>query len=173
MRTMERGNAHRLALLPARKLGPLCQGRPGSRISRKATGPRGLYGRACGVCASCKAVESSQSASNFRRSLTTPRTKFSAVSPRGYSEGIVVDDAFYCGYPRAGPAGTAPCFAPAFPPTRPCITGKVARDKKWARRARWLGHMGLKVRPRARRAHVLFTTSPNKTAERSIGADEV
>src|SRR5262249_4074313 len=71
--------------------------------------------------------------------------------------------------------GARRCSARALPRTRRCVSGRLAKDRRWEFVGLGgLGHMGLKF-AKAFGAHVaLFTTSPKKSADAvRLGADEV
>jgi alcohol dehydrogenase (NADP+) len=98
------------------------------------------------------------------------------VTYGGYSESIVVDEAFVLRVPdKLDPAGAAPLLCAGITTYSPLRHWKIGKgDKVGIVGLGGLGHMGLKF-AHAFGAHVvLFTTSPNKTADAvRLGADEV
>ncbi|MCW5557409.1 MAG: NAD(P)-dependent alcohol dehydrogenase [Verrucomicrobiae bacterium] len=94
----------------------------------------------------------------------------------GYSDGIVVDEAFVLRVPEnLDPAGAAPLLCAGITTYSPLRRGGVGPGKKVGIVGLGgLGHMGLKF-AHAFGAHtVLFTTSPGKADDaRRLGADEV
>src|SRR6185295_10791765 len=98
------------------------------------------------------------------------------VTYGGYSERIVVDEAYVLRVPQGlDLAGTAPLLCAGITTYSPLRHWKVGKGQKvGVVGLGGLGHMGVKF-AHAFGAHVvLFTTSPNKTADaRRLGADEV
>jgi alcohol dehydrogenase (NADP+) len=130
----------------------------------------------CGVCASCKAGEE-QYCEQFPTLTYNSEDKIlGGVTFGGYSESIVVDEAFVLRVPKGlDPAGTAPLLCAGITTYSPLHHWKVSKGQKVGIVGLGgLGHMGLKF-AHALGAHtVLFTTSPNKTADaKRLGADEV
>jgi uncharacterized zinc-type alcohol dehydrogenase-like protein len=130
----------------------------------------------CGVCASCKAGEE-QYCEQFPTLTYNSEDKIlGGVTFGGYSDSIVVDEAFVLRVPKGlDPAGTAPLLCAGITTYSPLHHWKVSKGQKVGIVGLGgLGHMGLKF-AHALGAHtVLFTTSPNKTADaKRLGADEV
>lgn len=130
----------------------------------------------CGVCASCKAGEE-QYCEQFPTLTYNSEDKIlGGVTFGGYSDSIVVDQAFVLRVPKGlDPAGTAPLLCAGITTYSPLHHWKVSKGQKVGIVGLGgLGHMGLKF-AHALGAHtVLFTTSPNKTADaKRLGADEV
>ena len=130
----------------------------------------------CGVCASCKAGEE-QYCEQFPTLTYNSEDKIlGGVTFGGYSDSIVVDEAFVLRVPKGlDPAGTAPLLCAGITTYSPLQHWKVSKGQKVGIVGLGgLGHMGLKF-AHALGAHtVLFTTSPNKTADaKRLGADEV
>src|SRR5260221_8055094 len=98
------------------------------------------------------------------------------VTYGGYSDSIVVDEAFVLRVPeKLDPAATAPLLCAGVTTDSPLRHWNVRKGQKVGIVGLGgLGHMGLKF-AHAFGAHtVLFTTSPNKTADAlRLGADEV
>jgi len=130
----------------------------------------------CRVCASCKAGEE-QYCEQFPTLTYNSEDKIlGGVTFGGYSESMVVDEAFVLRVPKGlDPAGTAPLLCAGITTYSPLHHWKVSKGQKVGIVGLGgLGHMGLKF-AHALGAHtVLFTTSPNKTADaKRLGADEV
>jgi len=98
------------------------------------------------------------------------------VTYGGYSDGIVVDEAFVLRVPKQlDPAATAPLLCAGITTYSPLRHWNVKKGQKVGIVGLGgLGHMGVKF-ANAFGAHVvLFTTSPNKTADaKRLGAHEV
>jgi alcohol dehydrogenase (NADP+) len=130
----------------------------------------------CGVCASCRAGEE-QYCEQFPTLTYNAEDKIlGGVTYGGYSESIVVDEAFVLRVSnKLNPAGVAPLLCAGITTYSPLRHWKVAKGQKVGIVGLGgLGHMGVKF-AHAFGAHVvLFTTSPNKSADaRRLGADEV
>jgi uncharacterized zinc-type alcohol dehydrogenase-like protein len=130
----------------------------------------------CRVCASCRAGEE-QYCENFLTLTYNGEDKIlGGVTYGGYSESIVVDEAYVLRVSKQlDPAGAAPLLCAGITTYSPLRHWKVGKGQKVGIVGLGgLGHMGVKF-AHAFGAHVvLFTTSPNKTADaRRLGADEV
>jgi uncharacterized zinc-type alcohol dehydrogenase-like protein len=130
----------------------------------------------CGVCASCRAGEE-QYCEQFPTLTYNAEDKiFGGVTYGGYSESIVVDEAFVLRVSnKLNSAGVAPLLCAGITTYSPLRHWKVAKGQKVGIVGLGgLGHMGVKF-AHAFGAHVvLFTTSPNKMADAfRLGADEV
>jgi len=130
----------------------------------------------CGVCASCKDGEE-QYCVQFPTFTYNGEDKIlGGVTYGGYSESIVVDEAFVLRVPKGlDLAGTAPLLCAGITTFSPIRHWKVGKGQKVGIVGLGgLGHMGLKF-AHALGAHtVLFTTSPGKAADaKRLGADEV
>ena len=130
----------------------------------------------CRVCASCRAGEE-QYCENFMTLTYNGEDKIlGGVTYGGYSESIVVDEAYVLRVSKQlDPAGAAPLLCAGITTYSPLRHWKVGKGQKVGIVGLGgLGHMGVKF-AHAFGAHVvLFTTSPNKTADaRRLGADEV
>jgi alcohol dehydrogenase (NADP+) len=130
----------------------------------------------CRVCASCRAGEE-QYCENFMTLTYNGEDKIlGGVTYGGYSDSIVVDEAYVLRVSKQlDPAGAAPLLCAGITTYSPLRHWKVGKGQKVGIVGLGgLGHMGVKF-AHAFGAHVvLFTTSPNKTADaRRLGADEV
>ncbi len=130
----------------------------------------------CHTCASCRAGEE-QYCENFPTFTYNGEDKIlGGVTYGGYSDGIVVDEAFVLRVSnKLDPAGTAPLLCAGITTYSPLRHWNVGKGQKVGIVGLGgLGHMGVKF-AHAFGAHVvLFTTSPNKTADAvRLGADEV
>src|SRR5258708_25066344 len=130
----------------------------------------------CGVCASCKAGEE-QYCEQFPTLTYNSEDKIlGGVTFGGYSERIVVDEAFVLRVPKGlYPAGTAPLLCAGITTYSPLHHWKVSKGQKVGIVGLGrLGHMRLKCAHALAPPTVLFTTSPNKTADaKRLDADEV
>lgn len=130
----------------------------------------------CGVCENCReGLE--QYCIQFPILTYNGEDKvLGGVTYGGYSESIVVDEAFALRVSdRLDPAATAPLLCAGITTYSPLRHWKVGKGQKvGVVGLGGLGHMALKF-GHAFGAHVvLFTTSPNKTADAlRLGADEV
>jgi uncharacterized zinc-type alcohol dehydrogenase-like protein len=130
----------------------------------------------CRVCSNCRAGEE-QYCENFMTLTYNGEDKIlGGVTYGGYSDSIVVDEAYVLRVPNGlDPAGTAPLLCAGITTYSPMRHWKVGKGQKvGVVGLGGLGHMGVKF-AHAFGAHVvLFTTSPNKTADAlRLGADEV
>jgi alcohol dehydrogenase (NADP+) len=130
----------------------------------------------CRKCSSCLAGEE-QYCENFATLTYNSEDKhLGGVTYGGYSESIVVDQAFVLRVPnKLDPAGTAPLLCAGITTYSPLRHWKVGKGQRVGIVGLGgLGHMGLKF-AKAFGAHVaLFTTSAHKTADAvRLGADEV
>ena len=130
----------------------------------------------CRVCASCLAGEE-QYCEKFPTLTYNAEDKIlGGVTYGGYSDSIVVDEAYVLRVSdKLDPAGTAPLLCAGITTYSPLRHWKVSKGQKVGIVGLGgLGHMGVKF-AHAFGAHVvLFTTSPNKTADAlRLGADEV
>jgi uncharacterized zinc-type alcohol dehydrogenase-like protein len=130
----------------------------------------------CRVCANCRAGEE-QYCDNFLTLTYNGQDKIlGGVTYGGYSQSIVVDEAYVLRVSnKLDPAGTAPLLCAGITTFSPLRHWKVGKGQKVGIVGLGgLGHMAVKF-AHAFGAHVvLFTTSPNKTADAlRLGADEV
>lgn len=130
----------------------------------------------CRQCASCKAGEEQYCEVGLTLTYNGEDKILGGVTYGGYSESIVVDEAYVLRVPnKLDPAGTAPLLCAGITTYSPLRHWKVGKGQKVGIVGLGgLGHMGLKF-AHAFGAHtVLFTTSANKTEDaRRLGADEV
>src|SRR3984885_5927016 len=130
----------------------------------------------CRQCANCLAGEE-QYCENFMTLTYNGEDKIlGGVTYGGYSDSIVVDEKYVLRVPNGlNPAGAAPLLCAGITTYSPLRHWNVKKGQKVGIVGLGgLGHMGLKF-AKAFGAHaVLFTTSPNKTADAvRLGADEV
>jgi alcohol dehydrogenase (NADP+) len=130
----------------------------------------------CRICSSCLAGEE-QYCENFATFTYNGEDKIlGGVTYGGYSDGIVVDEAYVLRVPeKLDPASAAPLLCAGITTYSPLRHWKVGKGQKVGIVGLGgLGHMGVKF-AHAFGAHVvLFTTSPGKTADAlRLGADEV
>jgi uncharacterized zinc-type alcohol dehydrogenase-like protein len=130
----------------------------------------------CRVCASCLAGEE-QYCENFATLTYNGEDKIlGGVTYGGYSDSIVVDEAYALRVSnKLDPAGAAPLLCAGITTYSPLRHWKVGKGQKVGIVGLGgLGHMGVKF-AHALGAHVvLFTTSANKTADAlRLGAEEV
>src|SRR5882757_1873954 len=130
----------------------------------------------CRVCASCLAGEEQYCEKFLTLTYNGQDKILGGVTYGGYTDSIVVDEPYVL---RVGnkldPAGTAPLLCAGITTYSPLRHWKVGKGQKVGIVGLGgLGHMGVKF-AHAFGAHVvLFTTSPNKTADAlRLGADEV
>jgi uncharacterized zinc-type alcohol dehydrogenase-like protein len=136
----------------------------------------GCLVNSCRTCASCRAGQEQYCETGFTLTYNGEDKILGGVTYGGYSESIVVDEAFVLRVPKnLDLAGTAPLLCAGITTYSPLRHWKAGKGKKVGIVGLGgLGHMGLKF-AHAFGAHVvLFTTSPNKTADaKRLGADEV
>lgn len=130
----------------------------------------------CRVCASCRAGEEQYCENGFTLTYNGEDKVLGGVTYGGYSDSIVVDEAYVLRVSnKLDPAGTAPLLCAGITTYSPLRHWNVGKGQKVGIVGLGgLGHMGVKF-AHAFGAHVvLFTTSPNKTADaKRLGADEV
>ena len=130
----------------------------------------------CRTCTNCRAGQEQYCEPGFTLTYNFEDKILGGVTYGGYSDAIVVDEAYVLRVPnKLDPAGTAPLLCAGITTYSPMRHWKVSKGKKVGIVGLGgLGHMGVKF-SHAFGAHtVLFTTSPNKTADaRRLGADEV
>jgi uncharacterized zinc-type alcohol dehydrogenase-like protein len=130
----------------------------------------------CRICENCRNGEE-QFCDRFPvLTYNAPDKILGGVTYGGYSDAIVVDEAFVLRVPQTSNlAGVAPLLCAGITTYSPMHHWNVRKGQKvGVVGLGGLGHMGLKF-AKALGAHVvLFTTSANKTAEaKRLGADEV
>jgi alcohol dehydrogenase (NADP+) len=130
----------------------------------------------CRVCANCRAGEEQYCEQGLTLTYNGQDKILGGVTYGGYSQSIVVDEAYVLRVSnKLDPAGTAPLLCAGITTYSPLRHWKVGKGQKVGIVGLGgLGHMGVKF-AHAFGAHVvLFTTSPNKTADAlRLGADEV
>lgn len=130
----------------------------------------------CRKCPSCLAGEEQYCENHMTLTYNAEDRVLGGVTYGGYSDNIVVDEAYALRVPNGlDPAGAAPLLCAGITTYSPLRHWEVAKDQKVGIVGLGgLGHMGLKF-AKALGAHVaLFTTSPNKTADAvRLGAEEV
>jgi uncharacterized zinc-type alcohol dehydrogenase-like protein len=151
----------------------------GSAVKKFKEGDLGAVGcmvGSCGVCPNCR-EELEQYCDKFPVLTYNGEDKvLGGITYGGYSESIVVDEAFALRVSdRLDPAATAPLLCAGITTYSPLRHWNVRKGQKLGVVGLGgLGHMALKF-GNAFGAHVvLFTTSPNKTADAlRLGAHEV
>ena len=130
----------------------------------------------CRKCANCRAGEEQYCEAGMTLTYNGEDKFLGGATYGGYSESIVVDEAYVLRVSnQLDPAGAAPLLCAGITTYSPLRHWKVGKGKKAGIVGLGgLGHMGVKF-AHAFGAHVvLFTTSPNKTADAiRLGADEV
>jgi uncharacterized zinc-type alcohol dehydrogenase-like protein len=128
------------------------------------------------VCENCRAGEEQYCVKVPTFTYNSPDPILGGVTYGGYSESIVVDEAFVLRVSgTANLAGTAPLLCAGITTYSPMRHWKVSKGQKvGVVGLGGLGHMGVKF-AKALGAHVvLFTTSANKAADaKRLGVDEV
>jgi uncharacterized zinc-type alcohol dehydrogenase-like protein len=130
----------------------------------------------CRKCAACLAGEEQYCEVGMTLTYNGEDKILGGVTYGGYSDSIVVDEKYVLRVPNGlDPAGAAPLLCAGITTYSPLRHWKVGKGQKVGIVGLGgLGHMGVKF-AKAFGAHVvLFTTSPNKTADAvRLGADEV
>ena len=128
------------------------------------------------TCSNCKAGDEQYCLSFPTLTYNAEDKHLGGVTYGGYSDSIVVDEAFVLRVPgKLNPAGAAPLLCAGITTYSPLRHWNVGKGQKVGIVGLGgLGHMGLKF-AKAFGAHVvLFTTSREKTADaKRLGADEV
>lgn len=130
----------------------------------------------CRECQNCKDGYEQFCEKEMVLTYNSPDKHLGGVTMGGYSDTIVVDQAFTLRVPKSlDPAAAAPLLCAGITTYSPLRTWKVGKGQKvGVVGLGGLGHMGVKF-ANAFGAHVvLFTTSPNKTEDAlRLGAKEV
>jgi alcohol dehydrogenase (NADP+) len=130
----------------------------------------------CRTCASCRDGEEQYCEGGVTLTYNGEDKILGGVTYGGYSDSVVVDENYVLRVSnKLDPAGTAPLLCAGITTYSPLRHWKVGKGQKVGIVGLGgLGHMGVKF-AHAFGAHVvLFTTSPNKTADaKRLGADEV
>jgi uncharacterized zinc-type alcohol dehydrogenase-like protein len=136
----------------------------------------GCMVESCRTCSSCQKGLENYCLSFPTLTYNAPNKHSGGVTYGGYSDRIVVDEAFTLKVPaKLDPAATAPLLCAGITTYSPLRHWKVGKGKKvGVVGLGGLGHMGVKL-AHAMGAHVVvFTTSPNKKDDAlRLGADEV
>jgi uncharacterized zinc-type alcohol dehydrogenase-like protein len=136
----------------------------------------GCMVNSCRTCVNCLAGEEQYCLNELILTYNFPDKVLGGVTYGGYSDSIVVDEAFVLRVPNGlDPAGAAPLLCAGITTYSPLRHWNAGKGKKVGIVGLGgLGHMGLKF-AHAFGAHaVLFTTSPKKTEDAiRLGADEV
>jgi uncharacterized zinc-type alcohol dehydrogenase-like protein len=130
----------------------------------------------CGVCSSCRAGEEQFCENMATFTYNAEDKQIGGVTYGGYSESIVVTEAFALKVPKQlDLAATAPLLCAGITTYSPLRHWNVKKGQKVGIVGLGgLGHMGLKFAHAFGANVVLFTTSPNKTQDAlRLGADEV
>lgn len=153
--------------------------RVGSAVTKFKEGDLAAVGcmvDSCRVCENCKEGLEQYCVNIAIFTYNSEDKVLGGVTYGGYSESIVVDEAFVLKVSdKLDPAATAPLLCAGITTYSPLRHWKVSEGQKvGVVGLGGLGHMGVKF-AKAFGAHVvLFTTSPNKTADAlRLGADEV
>src|SRR5690242_16705943 len=130
----------------------------------------------CRTCSACRSGEEQYCEVGATLTYNSEDKVLGGVTYGGYSDNIVVDEAFVLRVPNGlDPAGTAPLLCAGITTYSPLRHWNVGKGQKVGIVGLGgLGHMGLKF-TKAFGAHVaLFTTSPHKATDAvRLGADEV
>jgi alcohol dehydrogenase (NADP+) len=130
----------------------------------------------CRICASCRGGQEQYCENGFTLTYNFEDKILGGVTYGGYSDSIVVDEAYVLRIPnKLDPAGAAPLLCAGITTYSPLRHWKVGKGQKVGIVGLGgLGHMGVKFAHAFGARVVLFTTSPNKTADAvRLGADEV
>jgi uncharacterized zinc-type alcohol dehydrogenase-like protein len=129
----------------------------------------------CRTCASCRAGEEQYCDSFPTLTYNGEDKHLGGVTYGGYSESIVVDEAFVLRVSdRLNLAGAAPLLCAGITTYSPLRHWNVGKGQKVGGGARRANHMSVKFASAFGAHVVLFTTSPNKVADGlHLGAHEV
>src|SRR5579864_938053 len=130
----------------------------------------------CRKCPSCLGGEEQYCENGIVLTYNGEDRILGGVTYGGYSDSIVVDEAYVLRVPNGlDPAGTAPLLCAGITTYSPLRHWSVGKGQKVGIVGLGgLGHMGLKFAKAFGAQVVLFTTSPHKTADaRRLGADVV
>ena len=152
--------------------------RVGDKVTRFEPGDLAAVGCLVDSCRACDSCN--QDMEQFCResvfSYNSPDVHSGGVTYGGYSERIVVDEAFTLKVPaNLDPAGAAPLLCAGITTYSPLRRWQAGPGKKVGIVGLGgLGHMGVKFASAFGARTVLFTTSENKVEDgRRLGADEV
>jgi len=130
----------------------------------------------CGVCENCREGLEQYCANGLILTYNSEDKVLGGVTYGGYSKSIVVDEAFVLKVSdKLDLAGTAPLLCAGITTYSPLRHWNVRKGQKvGVVGLGGLGHMGVKFATAFGAHVVLFTTSPNKSADAlRLGADEV
>jgi len=130
----------------------------------------------CRVCDNCKVGFEQYCQNGFTLTYNGEDKILGGVTYGGYSDSIVVDEAYVLKVPKGlDLAGVAPLQCAGITTYSPLRHWKVGKGKKvGVVGLGGLGHMGVKFSHSFGAHTVVFTTSPNKTADaKRLGADEI
>lgn len=130
----------------------------------------------CRACDACREGEEQFCSSPATFTYNSPDRHLGGVTYGGYSESLVVDDAFALRVPaNLDPAGAAPLLCAGITTWSPLRHWNVREGQKvGVVGLGGLGHMGVKLANALGARVVVFTTSPGKTADAvRLGAREV
>jgi uncharacterized zinc-type alcohol dehydrogenase-like protein len=130
----------------------------------------------CRKCSSCRAGEEQYCENGIVLTYNGPDRFLGGVTYGGYSDSIVVDEAYVLRVPNGlDPAATAPLLCAGITTYSPLRHWKAGKGKKiGVVGLGGLGHMGLKFAKAFGADVALFTTLPHKSADAiRLGADEV
>jgi uncharacterized zinc-type alcohol dehydrogenase-like protein len=151
----------------------------GSAVKKFKEGDLAAVGclvHSCGTCASCVDGDEVFCENGMTLTYNSEDKVLGGVTYGGYSDGIVVDEAFVLKVsPKLDLAASAPLLCAGITTYSPLRRWNVGKGQKVGIVGLGgLGHMGVKF-AHAFGAHVvLFSTSPNKSADaKRLGADEV
>lgn len=151
----------------------------GSRVSKFKEGDIAAVGcmvASCRTCPSCLAGEEQYCENHIVLTYNGEDQILGGVTYGGYTDSIVVDQAYVLRVPNGlDPAGAAPLLCAGITTYSPLRHWKAGKGKKVGIVGLGgLGQMGLKFAKAFGANVALFTTSPNKTADAvRLGADEV
>jgi len=153
--------------------------RVGNKVKKFKPGDHAAVGcmvDSCRKCASCKRDLEQFCEQGMTLTYNSPDQNSGGVTFGGYSENIVVDEAFVLRVPKnLDPAGAAPLLCAGITTYSPLRFWKVGKRQKVGIVGRGgLGHMGVKFAHAFGAEVVLFTTSPSKIKDGlRLGANEV
>jgi uncharacterized zinc-type alcohol dehydrogenase-like protein len=153
--------------------------RVGNKVKKFKPGDHAAVGcmvDSCRKCASCKRDLEQFCEQGMTLTYNSPDQNSGGVTFGGYSENIVVDEAFVLRVPKnLDPAGAAPLLCAGITTYSPLRFWKVGkRQKVGIVGLGGLGHLGVKFAHAFGAEVVLFTTSPSKIKDGlRLGANEV
>jgi uncharacterized zinc-type alcohol dehydrogenase-like protein len=153
--------------------------RVGNKVKKFKPGDHAAVGcmvDSCRKCASCKRDLEQFCEQGMTLTYNSPDQNSGGVTFGGYSENIVVDEAFVLRVPKnLDPSGAAPLLCAGITTYSPLRFWKVGkRQKVGIVGLGGLGHMGVKFAHAFGAEVVLFTTSPSKIKDGlRLGANEV